>query len=220
MIRLTKRGKATFLLAAVVILAIVIPMLLEMSYDISDGRYFQSTYGMHINRATFYSDAGMIKESLNQALVGIEELGLEPDDSYRILWFTDTGFSKVGTMIEHIDSVILSCEQVITWLEDMHGPSTTKEIGTDIYNVKVQNLQQMSSAILSREYRVERAWLIKHKPLWTLMYWLPWLVIPFTVPTLYTGLSGQCLVTDYDWERASEEAQEQWKKENKLFGIW
>ena len=188
---LTKRGKVACLLFAVAVLCFVlIPTLMRMTYDITDGRHFQSTYGVHIHRAQEYSDASMIRDSLELALDGIKNLGLKSTDSYRILWFTDTKFSRVRTEILEIESVILATEQVIDWLEDMHGPSTTKEIGTDIYNVKLENINRMVDRIDVHEYRIERAWIINARRNWMMYYWLPWLGLAIAIPAiivLYTG---------------------------------
>lgn len=213
---LTKRGKVAFLLYAVVALAFVTSIVITAAYGITDGRYFQSTYGMHISRAYEFSDARMIKGSLEQALAGIEELGLSPDDSYRVLWFTDTKFSRVQTHILEIESVMLATDQVIMWLEDMHGPSTTKEIGTDIYNVKLLNIREMVDGIDDHEYRVERAWILNSRRQWMIFFWLPWVGLIFAIPGGIVHASGDCTKDIY---RMSESSVEEFKKNNKLW-IW
>lgn len=210
---LTKRGKVASLLFAVVTLCFFVPFLMGWMYAVTDGRHFQSTYGMHVNRAYEFSDAGMIRDSLKLALDGIEELGLEPDDSYRVLWFTDTKFSRVQTEILEIESVILATEQVIDWLEDMHGPSTTKEIGTDIYNVKLENIRGMVSKIDGHQYRIQRAWIINARRNWMMYYWLPWMGVAFLIPAAIVLFSGDCTEAEY----MSSEELAAFKKANKLF---
>ena len=209
---LTKRGKVATLLFAVVALCFGVSVLMGWMYLVTDGRHFQSTYGMHVNRAYEFSDAGMIRDSLELALNGIEELGLEPDDSYRVLWFTDTKFSRVQTEILEIESVILATEQVIDWLEDMHGPSTTKEIGTDIYNVKLENIRGMVSKIDDHQYRIQRAWIINARRNWMMYYWLPWMGLAFLIPAAIALFSGDCTKAGM----GSEELVA-FKKANKLF---
>lgn len=193
-------------------------VIMSVNYSITDGRYFQTTYGMYIERAEDYEDAQMIKDSLNQALFGIEQLGLEPDDSYRILWFTDTGYSRVETMILDIESVLLACDQVLLWLDDIHNESVTKEIGTDIYSVKIQNLQAMASNIDGRQHRVQHAWFIKHNRGWLNMWWFNAYGLPFLVASLAVAFTGETSKSDYDLR--NQERLQQFKKDNKLFGIW
>ncbi len=216
---LTKRGKVACLLFAVVVLGIVIFVLTNVAYSVTDGRYFQSTYGMHISRAEEFSDAKMIKDSLEQSLIGIEELGLKPEDSYRVFWFTDTKFSRVQTHILEIESVILATNQVIFWLEDMHGPSTTKEIGTDIYNVKLENIQGMVNSINYHEYRVEQAWILKAERGWLWKYWSMWIALIFFAPGMIVLITGDPQMYDFTYDRMHPDDQEKWKKDNKLF-IW
>ena len=209
---LTKRGKVACLLLAVIVLALVIPMAINMNYAITDKRDFKSTYGVHIYRASNLNDAQMIKDSLELALQGIQELGLSPTDSYRVLWFTDTEFSRVQTQMMNIESIILASDEVINWLNDMHGASTTKEIGTDIYNEKLKNVQAMVLELQETEYRIERAWLLKHKRGWLIMYWIPWLVIPFGIVGCLVLFTGDCTKRAYDIDD-----REQFKKANKLW---
>ncbi len=209
---LTKRGKVACLIFAVAILALIIPLTINWNYAISDRRDFKSTYGVHIYRAANLNDAQMIKDSLELALQGIQELGLSPTDSYRILWFTDTEFSRVQTQMMNIESVILASDEVISWLNDMHGASTTKEIGTDIYNEKLKNVQAMVDELQEKEYRIERAWLIKYKRGWLIMYWIPWLVIPFGIVGCLVLFTGDCTKRAYDIDD-----REQFKKANKLW---
>ncbi len=211
---LTKRGKVACLLFAVVVLAFVIPMVINWTYAITDKRDYISTYSTHIYRAASLNDAQMIKDNLALALGGIQQLGLKPSDSYRVLWFTGTEYSRVQTQIMYIESVMLASDEVISWLNDMHGASTTKEIGTDIYNVKLKNVQSMVIELHEGQYRIERAWLIKHKRGWLIMYWIPWLIIPFGIASCVVFFSGDSMET---YHSMRETSVEEFKKNNKLW---
>ena len=213
---LTKRGKVASLLFAVVVLAFVIPMAICSTYAITDRRDYINTYSVHIFRAASLSDAQMIKDNLALALEGIHQLGLKPSDRHRVIWFTGTENSTVQTQIMNIETVILASDEVINCMSDIQRASTTKEIGTDIYNEKLKNIQSMVSELHEGQYRIERAWQIKHKRGWLVMYWIPWLVIPFGIAGCVVFFSGDCM--EYFSSYNSDE-KEQFKKDNKLW-IW
>lgn len=217
---LTKRGKVAYLLFAIAVLGIVASLVTAAAYAVTDGRYFQSTYGMHISRAYEFSDAGMIKDSLEQSLTGIENLGLTPDDSYRILWFTDTKFSRVQTHILEIESVIRATDQVIIWLEDVHESSITKEVGADVYNMKLASIREMVHEIYHHIYRVEQAWILNSQRGWLWIYWMPFVALAFAIPGTIVMVTGDCQLYDFTYNRMRPDAQEKWKKDNKLLGIW
>ena len=226
---LTRRGKVATIFATCGVLLILLLLGTVFGYCTTDRREFINTYSVHTARAENFADASMIKQSLEYSLDGIEELGLVPYDSYRVIWFIRTEYSTVQTHILETQSVIKACDQVILWLEDMHGESVTKEIGADIYNEKVKNLQILVDHLDDRQYRVERAWMIKYRRQWLPMYWLHYITLLFYGSVAVISVTGNNTwrthvsmnynETSEKYRERRKEAYEKRKAEHKLW-IW
>ncbi len=139
-----KIASITTLVPAVILIAISLGLMIGWMTNV--GTPFRREFGNYINSATDMYDPHIIVQTLEQAIQGIEDLGLEPTDNAALFPWDRNYKHTPQFSIDQITSVIDYADSFIEWKESSYN-TTIIEVAADVYDAKMSHLRKVTSYI-------------------------------------------------------------------------
>ncbi len=122
---------------------IFISLGLMVSWTVDVGVPVRREYTNYIHAAVDMYDPHMVVQTLEQALQGIEDLGLEPTDNAAIFSWDKNYRHTPQFSIDQITSVIDYANNFIEWKEQSYDTGVI-EVAADVYDAKMSHLRTIT----------------------------------------------------------------------------
>ncbi len=139
-----KIASVTTLVPAIILIAVSLGLVIGWMVNV--GVPFRREYSNYINSATDMYDPHIIVQTLEQAIQGIEDLGLEPTDNAALFPWDRNYKHTPQFSIDQITSVIDYADSFIEWKESSYN-TTVIEVAADVYDAKMSHLRKVTSYI-------------------------------------------------------------------------
>lgn len=131
-------------LASLILIATTLTMALFIgltSMLIITPEYQEKVHG-DMENAYYSADVYTLKENILKAKAGMEELGLEADDSGKY-WSWEKNYPdyKMEWQYKHMDSIVVRCDEMISWVEMQYNDNQTSQQMQDVYSAKMNNIR-------------------------------------------------------------------------------
>lgn len=157
-----KLTAATFLILGIVCMLVFGALQVQWSFD--KGVPVKQEYLTYINAADELHDPVVIIQTLERALVGIENLGLKPTDS-GAAWSWDVNYHHtVAFNINQTETVIAYAENFIEWNKQSYSGTVVENVN-DVYYLKLAHLENIVGNLATNT--IEVAYCFDHNLFWT-----------------------------------------------------
>lgn len=137
----TVASAATFIPA---IILIAISLCLGIVWTVNVGVPVRREFSNYINSADDMYDPHVVIQTLEQAIEGIEDLGLKPTDNAAIFPWNKNYKHTPQFSIDQITSVIDYADNFIEWKEQSYSTGVI-EVAADVYDAKMSHLRKIAS---------------------------------------------------------------------------
>ncbi len=157
-LRIWKRTMQTTILLTIIVAVAGFCLWLEPNYE------YENAVGGHLDNAQTTSTPEQLMSEIENALEGVEELGLEDDDYGAWFHWFKTEQVRVGYQTERLDNITIRLEELIEWRDTNNG--TDQEM-KDVYNNKFVNIRDYvhedpsAAGVGSADSIIEDAWFAK-----------------------------------------------------------
>lgn len=142
-----KVASITTLVPAIILMALSLILLINWTTNI--GVPVRREFTNYITSADNMYDPHVIIQTLEQAIQGIEDLGLEPTDNAAIFPWNKNYKHTPQFSIDQITSVIAYADSFIEWKESSYN-TTVIEVAADVYDEKTHHLRAIVDDIDTR----------------------------------------------------------------------
>ncbi len=125
---------------------ILVSICLMVGWAVNVGVPVRREYVNYIHAARDMYDPHMVVQTLEQAIQGIEDLGLEPTDNAAIFPWDRNYKHTPQFSIDQITSVIDYAHNFIEWKEQSYDTGVI-EVAADVYDEKMSHLRKITSYI-------------------------------------------------------------------------
>lgn len=178
-------------LVIILVLLILLPIVGFVAW-LGPNYEYENAVGGHMDNARTASTPEQLMSEIENALEGVDELGLEDDDYGAYFHWWSTEQVRVGYQTERLENITVRLEEIIEWRDTNVG--TDQEM-QDVYNKKFINIRNYVSEVTDVEESsrtiddiIENAWFAKEHAfvyLWPMMWilllvmWISWMVMGF-----------------------------------------